>query len=129
MYPDYRYKPAKPDGIVKRRVTCRGAPVQSAYSSTPGIGKANGAREIVGSLNADERGELLFGNSQTARLIDQEERRKDKTRYERVAQLVQQGIVGERLEAETQRLGLDRDSVAPPTPQLQPSMHDPPGRR
>ncbi|KEP51041.1 HMG (high mobility group) box protein [Rhizoctonia solani 123E] len=129
MYPDYRYKPAKPDGVVKRRVTCRGAPALSAYSSTPRIGKPNGPCEIIGSLNADKQGDLHFGNDQRARLTDQEERRRDKERCARVAQLVQQGIVGEKLEAEAQRLGLDRGSVASPTPQLQPSIHDPPGRR
>ncbi|KAH7333914.1 hypothetical protein B0J17DRAFT_117933 [Rhizoctonia solani] len=129
QYPGYRYKPAKLDGIVKRRVKCRGAPALSAYSTTPGIGKSNGAYEIIGSLNADEEGELRFGSGQGPQLIDQEERRRDKARCARVAQLVQQGIVGERLEVEAQRLGLDRESVAFPTPQLQPSIHDPPGRR
>ncbi|CUA74330.1 similar to S69204 pheromone response factor 1-smut fungus (Ustilago maydis) [Rhizoctonia solani] len=129
MYPNYRYRPTKPNGIVKRRVTCRSASALSAYSSSPGIGKSNGACEMVGSLNADQKGELRFGNTQRARLIDQEERRKDKTRCARVAELVRQGIVGEKLEAEAQRLGLDRDSIASPTPQLQPSIHDPPGKR
>ncbi|KAG8730812.1 hypothetical protein FRC11_005753 [Ceratobasidium sp. 423] len=129
MYPGYRYKPVKLGGVVKRRVKCRGAPSLSAYSSTPGIGKANGAREIIGSLNTDKTGELRFGNGQRPRLIDQEERRRDKARCARVAELVQQGVVGKRLEEEAQRLGLDRESVAPPTPQLQPSIHDPPGRR
>ncbi|CAE6526735.1 unnamed protein product [Rhizoctonia solani] len=127
MYPGYRYKPAKLDGVVKRRVKCRGAPASSAHSSTPGIGKANGTREIIGSLNSDSRGELHFGNDRGPRLIDQEERRRD--RCARVAELVQQGVVGKRLEEEAQRLGLDRESIASPTPQLQPSVHDPPGRR
>ncbi|CAE6458969.1 unnamed protein product [Rhizoctonia solani] len=129
MYPGYRYKPTKLDGITKRRVKCRGAPALSAYSSTPGIGKANGAREIIGSLNVVEGGNLQFGNSEEPRLIDQEERRKDKARCARVAQLIQQGVVGKQLEEEAQRLGLDRDSAAGSTPQLRPSVHDPPGTR
>ncbi|CAE6488424.1 unnamed protein product [Rhizoctonia solani] len=129
QYPGYRYKPAKLDGVVKRRVKCRGAPALPAYSTIPGIGKSNGAHEIIGSLNADEGGELRFGSGQGPQLIDQEQRRRDKARCARVAQLVQQGIVGEKLELEAQRLGLDRESVASPTPQLRPSVHDPPGRR
>ncbi|KAJ1303938.1 hypothetical protein OPQ81_008349 [Rhizoctonia solani] len=129
MYPGYRYKPVKLDGVIKRRVKCRAAPALSAHSSIPGIGNANGACEIIGSLNTDEKGELHFGNGQRPRLIDQEERRKDKTRCARVAELVQRGIVGERLEAEAQRLGLDRESVESATRQLQPSIHDPPGQR
>ncbi|KAF8734389.1 high mobility group, partial [Rhizoctonia solani] len=128
-YPGYRYKPAKLDGVVKRRVKCRGAPALSAYSSSPGIGKANGAQEIIGSLNVAEGGVLSFGNSERPRLIDQEERRKDKARCVRVAQLIQQGVVGKHLEEEAQRLGLDRDSVTSATPQLQPSAHETPGTR
>ncbi|CAE6442043.1 unnamed protein product [Rhizoctonia solani] len=129
MYPGYRYKPTKLDGVFKRRVKCRGAPALSAYSSTPGIGKANGAQEIIGSLNVVEGGDLCFGNSEKPRLIDQEERRKDKARCARVAQLIQQGVVGKQLEEEAERLGLDRDSVVGSTPQLKPSAHDPPGTR
>ncbi|KAF8597703.1 hypothetical protein BDV93DRAFT_610236 [Ceratobasidium sp. AG-I] len=127
MYPGYRYKPAKLEGVVKRRVKCRGIPVlASAYSSTPGIGvTANndtGPRELVGSLTANKGGNLHFIDSKKARFINQEERRKDRARCARVAALVQQGVVGEQLEQEAQRQGLDRESaMAAASPHLEPS--------
>jgi hypothetical protein len=130
MYPGYRYKPVKLEGVVKRKVKCRGVPVTPpAYSSTPGIGSASGSRELVGSLNLDEGGQLCFVDDERARFINQEERRKDKARCARVAELVQQGVVGEQLTKEAQRLGLDRESVGAPTPQLKPSTNNPPGMR
>ncbi|KAG9090215.1 hypothetical protein FS749_000740 [Ceratobasidium sp. UAMH 11750] len=126
LYPDYRYKPAKLEGVVKRRVKCRGAQVLSSpYSSTPGIG--NAPRELVGSLNLTEGGSLRFVDNEKTRFIDQEERRKDPTRCSRVAELVKQGVVGKRLEQEAQRLGLDRESAMAGAPQLEPSVDDLPG--
>lgn len=121
MYPGYRYKPAKLEGVVKRRVKCRGVPVlASAYSSTPGIGTTTntGPRELVSSLNASEGGNLHFIDSKKAQFINQEERRKDRARCARVAALVQQGVVGEQLEQEAQRLGLDRESAMSAAPSL-----------
>ncbi|KAG8744236.1 hypothetical protein FRC10_010598 [Ceratobasidium sp. 414] len=126
MYPGYRYKPAKLEGVVKRRVKCRGTQVPSSpYSSSPGIG--NAPRELVGSLNLTEGGSLRFVDDEKARFIDQEERRKDPTRCARVAELVKRGVVGEQLEQEAQRLGLDRESAIAGAPQLEPSRNDPPG--
>lgn len=123
MYPGYRYKPAKLEGVVKRRVKCRGIPVlASAYSSSPGIGNTDGPRELVGSLTSSKGGNLQFIDSRKARFINQEERRKDRARCARVAALVQQGVVGEQLEQEAQRLGLDRESaMAAAAPHLEPS--------
>lgn len=130
MYPGYRYKPVKLEGVVKRRVKCRSVPTTaSPYSTAPGIGSANGPRELVGSLNVGEGGQLCFVDNEKAKFINQEERRKDKARCARVAELVQRGLVGDQLTKEAQRLGLDRESVAAPTPQLQPSANDPPGMR
>ncbi|KAG8690903.1 hypothetical protein FRC09_011798 [Ceratobasidium sp. 395] len=128
MYPGYRYKPTKLEGYVKRRVKCRGTPdTTSPYSSAPGIG--NAPRELVGSLNRTENGNLRFVDGEKARFIDQEERRKDPTRCARVAELVKRGVVGEQLEQEALRLGLDRESAMAGAPQLEPSMSDPPGRQ
>ncbi|KAG9088586.1 hypothetical protein FRC06_001959 [Ceratobasidium sp. 370] len=126
MYPGYRYKPAKLEGVVKRRVKCRGTQAPSSpYLSTPGIG--NAPRELIGSLNLTEGGSLHFVDNEKARFIDQEERRKDPTRCARVADLVKRGVVGEQLEQEAQRLGLDRESTMAGAPQLEPSLNDPPG--
>ncbi|QRV95772.1 HMG (high mobility group) box protein [Ceratobasidium sp. AG-Ba] len=129
MYPNYRYRPAKLEGVVKRRVKCRGTGIAtSPYSSTPGIGNA-APREMIGSLSLAEGGDLQFVDSDKARFTDQEERRKDRARCARVAELVKLGVVGERLEQEAQRLGLDRESAMAGTPQLGASKDDPPGKQ